>query len=79
MYLKFRLQSPFSTPQLGSVLFGQTDKKTSLLLKGQRERPQRGQIIFVFKFVIVWNSGKICTSLTKKNKWSFFLALKTWL
>ena len=53
MYLKFRLQSPFSTPQLGSVLFGQTDKKTSLLLKGQRERPKRGQIIFVFKFVIV--------------------------
>ena len=27
MYLKFRLQSCCSTPQLGSVVFGQTDKK----------------------------------------------------
>ena len=42
MYLKFRLQSPFSTPQLGSVLFGQTDKKNFSFAKGTKRKTKKG-------------------------------------
>ena len=43
MYLKFRLQSPFSTPQLGSVLFGQTDKKNFSFAKGTKRKGTKGK------------------------------------
>ena len=48
MYLKFRLQSPFSTPQLGSVLFGQTDKKNFSFAKGTKRKTTMGTNYFHF-------------------------------